>query len=417
VHNGCTREEQLRWAAEAWDTALALRQKGVEVEAVTAWSLLGSHGWNTLLTAPGVYETGVFDVSTGAPRETALASLWRGLPAGAERHPIAQAPGWWRRPQRLVYQPFEHDTAPCEAKEDASAPLLICGATGALGQAIARACEARGIRYLVTGRDTLDIERFDSISSTLEQIQPWAVINATGWVRVDAAETAEDACHRVNASGAIALARACAAHGIGCVSFSSNLVFDGAASVPYIESDRPRPLNAYGRSKAAMEARCAGLPGALIVRTAALFSAHSPENFAAAVADRLALGRRFAAADDHIVTPTFLPALADAALDLLIDGVEGIWHLSGDEAVSWAEFACRIARACGHDPNLVRPGPGASMGWQAARPRYAALGSERGTIAASLTSGIERFAHERATMHRARVQASSGPQLRGGIAG
>ena len=62
VHNGCTREEQLRWAADAWDTAVALRAEGVDVRAVTAWSLLGSYGWDTLLTADGRYEPGVHDV-------------------------------------------------------------------------------------------------------------------------------------------------------------------------------------------------------------------------------------------------------------------------------------------------------------------------------------------------------------------
>ncbi|MFV3513050.1 hypothetical protein ACNJEI_21190, partial [Mycobacterium tuberculosis] len=97
VHNGCTREEQLRWAAEAWDTAEALRREGVDIRAVTAWSLLGSHGWDTLLTKPGRYEAGVFDVATGTPRATALATLWQGLPNGAGRHPVAQQPGWWRR--------------------------------------------------------------------------------------------------------------------------------------------------------------------------------------------------------------------------------------------------------------------------------------------------------------------------------
>jgi dTDP-4-dehydrorhamnose reductase len=80
VHNGSTREEQLRWAAEAWDAAVALRAEGADVRAVTAWALLGSHGWDTLLTGDGTYETGVFDVGDGTPRPTALAALWRGLP-------------------------------------------------------------------------------------------------------------------------------------------------------------------------------------------------------------------------------------------------------------------------------------------------------------------------------------------------
>ena len=72
-----------------------------------------------------------------------------------------------------------------------------------------------------------------------------------------------------------------------------------------------------------------GLSGALVVRTAAFFSSQDPHNFAHAVLDALSNGRSFAAADDHVVSPTYVPALVDAALDLLIDRAEGIWHLAG----------------------------------------------------------------------------------------
>ena len=399
VHNGCTREEQLRWAAEAWDTATTLRAEGVAVQAVTAWSLLGSHGWDSLLTAPATaqhaYEPGVFDVAAGTPRPTALAALWRALATGAARHPVAADEGWWRRPQRLIYPPLPRPAAAQTATgADASPTLLICGATGTLGQAFARACAARGIRYVLTARGTLDLRRPDRIAATLDRIRPWAVVNATGWVRVDDAEGAEAACHAVNAAGAIALAQACAARGVGCLGVSSDLVFDGDTARAYVETDLPRPLNAYGRSKVAMEAGCAGLSGSLVVRTAAFFSAQDDHNFAVAVADTLARGQRFVAADDQIVTPTFVPALVDAALDLLIDGMEGICHLSGGEATSWADFAGRIAVACGHDPRGVIGVPGADLGWPAPRPRNAALASMRVALPVSLDAHVARFAHD-----------------------
>ncbi|SFR85437.1 family 1 glycosylhydrolase [Sphingomonas jatrophae] len=393
VHNGCTREEQLRWAAEAWDTALAFRASGGQIEAVTAWALLGSQGWNTLLTAPGIYETGVFDISGGAPRPTALASLWRALPTGGPRHPVASETGWWHRPERLLHRTLTRPSgvAPAVQTQDERV-LLICGATGTLGQAFARACAARGIRHVVTARDTIDLERPDTIAGTLDRLRPWGVVNATGWVRVDDAEAEEAACMRVNATGAVALAQACADRGIACLGFSSDLVFDGAQARPYVESDAPRPLSAYGRSKAALEAGCAGLPGVLVARTAAFFSADDPHNFAWSLADTLSRGQRFVAAADHVVTPTFVPALVDTGLDLLIDGAEGIWHIAGSDAVSWAEFALRVARACDLNPALVIPVAGEALGWRAPRPRYAALGSERGATAARLDDQIHGFA-------------------------
>lgn len=393
VHNGCTREEQMRWAAEAWDTATSLQAEQIDIKAVTAWSLLGSQGWNTLLTRPGLYEPGVYDVSGGTPRPTALAPLWKGLPQAAPRHPAMAGEGWWRRPQRIIYPAISRPAGLLAAAGSEQAqPLLICGATGTLGQAFARACAARGIACVITSRDLLDLERPASIAAALHRWRPWAVVNAAGWVRVDDAERDEAACIRANATGAIALAEACAARGIGYLGFSSDLVFDGTADAPYRESDIPRPLNAYGRSKLAMEQGCAGLPGALIVRTAAFFSPHDQHNFAVEVADRLSAGVQFAAAEDHIVSPTFVPHLVDGALDLLIDEATGLWHLSNGEAESWAGFARRIAIACGLDQRLVWPVAGASLGWSAPRPIAVPLVSERGAPLPSLGRAIEAFA-------------------------
>lgn len=74
VHLGCTREEQLRWLKEVWDGAVSLRHEGVDVRAVTAWSLLGAYDWNSLVTrAEGYYEPGVFDLRGPRPRPTAIA--------------------------------------------------------------------------------------------------------------------------------------------------------------------------------------------------------------------------------------------------------------------------------------------------------------------------------------------------------
>ncbi len=145
VHNGSTREEQLRWAAEAWDVAEAARDGGIDVRAVTAWSLLGSYGWNTLLTGGHAYEPGVFDLSSGTPRPTALAALWRALPHGARRHDVVGAPGWWRRQERLLYGTSIVTAASAPA---IGRPLLIVGDPSSCG-AVAEACSRRALRHVV----------------------------------------------------------------------------------------------------------------------------------------------------------------------------------------------------------------------------------------------------------------------------
>jgi dTDP-4-dehydrorhamnose reductase len=400
VHLGCTREEQLRWVADAWDSARALRDEGVDVRAITAWALMGSCGWNTLLTSEGLYEPGVFDISGGSPRPTALAAIWKGLPEDARRHPVARTPGWWRRPMRLLHSPvprparFERAQPALAAPGDVP-PLLICGASGTLGRALARACDVRDIRYVATDRATLDVTDEASIARALDAHRPWAVVNATGWVRVDDAEAEPEACRAVNATGAVALARLAAERNVPTLNFSSDLVFDGRLDRPHLESDLPAPLSAYGRSKAEMERGLAELPGAhLVVRAAAFFGPDAPD-FAHAVVESLAAGRPFAAAEDQIVTPTHIPDLVDAALDLLIDGADGVWHLTHGEAMSWAEFARAVARASGLDASLVRGVPGATLDQPAPRPVFAALGTEKGGRLRSFDQALGRFAAER----------------------
>ncbi len=120
VHLACEPAEQVRWLAEMWDAALAARDRGADVRAVTAWALLGSFDWHCLVTRDeGRYEPGAFDIRGGSPQPTALADHIRRLAAGsAPAHPFP-GPGWWRRPERLLYPPFHREArlAPITDKE------------------------------------------------------------------------------------------------------------------------------------------------------------------------------------------------------------------------------------------------------------------------------------------------------------
>lgn len=397
VHNGCTREEQLRWIAQAWDIAGRLCSQDIPVEAVTIWSLLGSSGWNTLLTQQGHYEPGLWDVSNGQPRATALLPLIRTLSQGGERPFLAGGAGWWQRPERMVHPAVARPATMLEhlagrPPRFTGQPLLICGATGTLGQAMARACALRNIPFVLTTRRDLDLADPAGMADALDRIKPWAVVNAAGWVRVDEAETAQDECMLANAQGAVSLARACSARDIPTLSFSSDLVFDGEKDAPYVETDPVGPRNCYGRSKARMEQGIAALPGRhLVIRTAAFFSPHDDYNFAVGVLASLARGEPFLAAEDLTVTPTYVPHLVSTSLDLLIDREAGIWHLASNEALSWADFARRIAQACGYNPGRIRGVPFRSFNWAADRPANVALASQRGAPLPSIGSALDHF--------------------------
>ena len=114
VHLGGPADEQVRWLVEAWDEADRARRAGADVRAVTAWALLGSFDWPSLLTREdGHYEPGCFDVRGGRPIETPLAEAVRALAAGRRPDgPALRQPGWWRRPDRLAYPPVVAGRAP-----------------------------------------------------------------------------------------------------------------------------------------------------------------------------------------------------------------------------------------------------------------------------------------------------------------
>lgn len=397
AHLGCTRDEQLRWLAEAWDSAAQLREEGHPIVAVTAWSAFGAFDWSSLLTRhDGHYEPGLWDVRSDPPRATALFSLARHLATGeGQRHVVTRSPGWWRRSIRLHHVPHG---AVHMGDASTGPPILITGATGTLGRAFARLCELRGLPFCLLGRQDLDIADEHAVAQALLRWQPWAVINAAGYVRVDQAET-DPRQWRENVTGAVVLAGACAARGIRLVSFSSDLVFNGQTARPYTESDRPAPLNAYGRAKAAAEVGVRQVcPQALVIRTAAFFGPWDEYNFITTGLQRLKRGDSWQAPDDQIVSPTYVPDLVQHTLDLLIDDAEGIWHLCNQGQVSWYELACRAARMAGRDPMAVQPVRSGALAWPARRPAYSALGSERGCLLPSLDDALAQyFVHRHAS--------------------
>jgi dTDP-4-dehydrorhamnose reductase len=212
---------------------------------------------------------------------------------------------------------------------------------------------------------------------------------------VDDAEREPELCYRENARGPEVLAESCATHEAALLSFSSDLVFDGAKRSPYIESDEPSPLNVYGRSKVMAERRVLdALPAALVIRTSAFFGPWDEYNFVTAALYSLSAERTFAAADDVTISPTYVPDLVNASLDLLIDGEHGVWHLANPGELTWAELARWVATLAGLDASLVDARPLETLSPLAPRPGYGVLGSERGTLLPPLEHALSRYLRE-----------------------
>ncbi len=402
AHIDANREDQLRWLVEIWNAALKARQQGADIRAVTVWALLGSFDWNSLVTAcHGYYEPGPFDVRSPTPRPTALATLMRELASKrALSNPVLQGEGWWRRPGRFWCKPVATRTAVADIavrsqfKSAPVQPILITGATGTLGAAFKRICEARNLACHALTRQEMDITDPASVDAAIVRFKPWAIINAGGFVRVDEAETDSERCMRENTLGPTVLALACMRHALRFMTFSSDLVFDGAKGAPYVESDATNPLGVYGRSKLDAETRVLDAdPQALVIRTSAFFGPWDRHNFVTQALGALANGEPFQAAGDMIVSPTYVPDLVKVALDLMIDRERGIWHLTNGDAVSWAELARRACAAAGLSADGLQEVAADEVNYPAQRPAFSALGSERARLLPSLDDALQRYAH------------------------
>lgn len=408
VHLGSSRDAQLRWFKEAHTAVEQLHSEGLDIRAITVWSLLGSYDWNTLVTQHNnFYEPGVFDVRAGNLRPTATAHLIKKLCAGGLcSHPVLQAEGWWKNPEQVHFEfgtkpnarglPTVEKMFPENLLSSRNRPVLIIGARGTLGRAFAHICCMRNISYVLLSRKDLDIADPDMIDYFFKRHFPWAIINAAGFVRVDDAEDQRELCSRENTAGAALLAEACARYKISLLSFSSDLVFDGHKGAPYVESDHANPLNHYGLSKLQAEQQIfAAHPDALIVRTSAFFGPWDDYNFLAHLFRSLTNGDVFKAANDQIISPTYVPDLVNNCLDLLIDEAEGIWHLTNSAQLSWADFAIKAACAAGLDKSLISSVPTSMLDCRARRPAYSALRSERGITLPPLEDALTRFLRER----------------------
>jgi len=152
-------------------------------------------------------------------------------------------------------------------------------------------------------------------------------------------------------------------------------------------------LSVYGASKAEAERRVLEiLPSALVVRTSAFFGPWDASNFLMRSLQALGRGEPCPAAADIIVSPTYVPDLAHATLDLLLDGERGVWHLTNEGALSWYAFARDAALACGLPVDGLEAVPADNMRWPAPRPAYSALSSVRGPVMRSTQEAIAAFA-------------------------
>jgi dTDP-4-dehydrorhamnose reductase len=252
--------------------------------------------------------------------------------------------------------------------------LLVTGAAGMLGTDVVAAAAARHDVVPFT-RTELDITDRDAVRAAVGDTAPDAIINCAAWTDVDAAEADEAAATRINGDGAGHLAAAADEAGAHVVHVSTDYVFGGDATEPYVESAPTGPIGAYGRSKLAGEVAVSAVPGHAIVRTAWVFGRHG-KNF---VETMLRLGAErdeVTVVDDQLGCPTYTGHLAAALVRVAEQRARGVLHVTGGGQCTWRDLAVATFAAAGLSVRVNR-GSSADLGRPAPRPAYSVLGSTR----------------------------------------
>lgn len=251
--------------------------------------------------------------------------------------------------------------------------VLITGADGMLGTDLCRILNSSVEVLPLTEKDG-DLRDEAWTRETLQRLKPHAVVNTAAMTNVDGCEDQPELAHEVNAAAARNVAVACETIGAKMVHISTDFVFDGEATEPYVESHPPRPLSVYGKSKLAGEkfvrAYC---ERHFIVRTAWLYGAASPKNFVEWVIRQAENPDGFAVVTDQAGCPTFTVDLSNQIAVLCQSEAYGLYHATGRGVCTRYEWAQAILENMGHAEVAMRRITSADLNQRAPRPRYSAL--------------------------------------------
>ncbi|WP_372821700.1 dTDP-4-dehydrorhamnose reductase [Pseudomonas parafulva] len=226
--------------------------------------------------------------------------------------------------------------------------ILVCGRNGQVAQALQQALAGLGELHLL-GRDQLDLAHPEAVREPLRQLAPDLIINAAAHTAVDQAESEAPLAHAINAEGPRVLAEEAARLGAPLIHYSTDYVFDGNKTTPYVEDDPVHPLGVYGQSKLAGEQAIAAVGAEhLILRTSWVYSLHG-RNFLLTMQRLLQERPQLKVVDDQIGAPTWAGTIA-ASTRAMIErwqagqaGAWGTYHLTAQGETSWFGFAQAIA--------------------------------------------------------------------------
>jgi dTDP-4-dehydrorhamnose reductase len=261
--------------------------------------------------------------------------------------------------------------------------ILITGANGQLGNEMRLlADEYENFTFDFTDIDELDLCNAEAVMEYCERTKPSYIVNCAAYTAVDRAEDDIELCRKVNRDAVENLAKAAAIIGAKVLHVSTDYVFDGTNTTPYLETDPVCPASAYGRTKLEGEqVLAANCNDYVILRTAWLYSKFGG-NF---VKTMIRLGKEKEAINvvfDQVGSPTYARDLADALMDIVVAAekgkfIPGIYHYSNEGVCSWYEFTLKIHEMAGITTCKVSPIAAKDYPAKAPRPAYSVLSKEK----------------------------------------
>jgi len=229
--------------------------------------------------------------------------------------------------------------------------IFVTGANGQLGHELVRCVAAAGHTAIASTHESLDITNEQAVHAAIAEAQPNVVIHAAAWTAVDACESDRNKAMLVNGAATAFIANAAHAVGAHVLYISTDYVFDGTKTSPYVEADIPNPTSVYGESKLAGERALSDTDA--IVRIAWVSGYHGANMVKTILRLRNEPQLRFV--NDQIGNPTFADDAAAMIVRLAIEKRPGVWHITNQGIASWYDFAREVLLAAGQDANKVQP--------------------------------------------------------------
>lgn len=258
--------------------------------------------------------------------------------------------------------------------------LILGGATGLLGQAVAKAAADKGYDVIPTGRENFNPTETRLLEEFIDDTKPDIVCNTIAYTQVDKAEEEEEAAMLLNRVFPRSLGRIVKERpSIYLMHFSTDFVFDGKGNEPYAETDKTAPMSVYGKSKLAGENALLELQleKFCIIRTAWLFGP-GKKNFVSTILNLCAQGKPLSIVHDQTGSPTYTPDLAAYSLKIAAAGGHGIYHLVNSGTATWCELASEAVRMAQMSCTIT-PIPSKDYPQKAVRPAFSQLSTAKFT--------------------------------------